>query len=56
MIMQGKNAKYWWFRSCGGYGLHFRWVSKNYEPLFSERNGYERVLKIGRFWIKVLKP
>lgn len=50
------ETKYWWFRIFGGYGLHFRWCSKDHVPLFSERYGYEKVLKIGRFWIKVLKP
>ncbi len=56
MAFKGFHAKYWWFRIRGGYGLHFRWVSDGYSPLFSERNGYERFLKIGRLWIKVLKP
>lgn len=56
MAFKGFHAKYWWFRIRGGYGLHFRWVSDGYSPLFSERNGYEHVLKIGRLWIKVLKP
>lgn len=56
MLGKTVGANYWWFRMPGGYGLHFRWVSKAYVPLFSERNGYERVLKIGRLWIKVLKP
>lgn len=48
-------VKYWWFR-VRGYGLHFRWVRDGYTPLFSERNGYVKVLKIGRLWIKVLRP
>lgn len=55
MIFKGFHAKYWWFRVFG-YGLHFRWVTDDYSPLFSERNGYVKVLKIGKLWIKVLKP
>lgn len=50
------GARFWWFRICDGYGLHFRWVSPSYVPLFSERNGYTKVLKLGRLWVKVLKP
>ena len=46
---------YFWFRILG-YGLHFRWVYPGYSPLFSERNGCVKVLKIGRLWIKGLKP
>jgi hypothetical protein len=49
------NAKYWWFRIFG-YGLHFRWTKDGYTPLFSERNGHIKVLKIGRLWIKFLRP
>lgn len=51
----GFNARYFWFRFMG-YGLHFRWVSPGYQPLFSERNGYIKVFKLGRFWIKGLRP
>lgn len=51
----GFCAKYFWFRVLG-WGLHFRWIQPGYQPLFSERNGYTRVLKIGRFWVKGLKP
>lgn len=50
------KAHYWWFRIRGGWGLHFRWTKDGYTPLFSERMGYEEVLKLGRLWIKVLKP
>ena len=50
-----ETAWYLWFRLFG-YGLHFRWVKDGYTPLFSERNGYVKVLRIGRFWIKALKP
>lgn len=56
MIGKMDGTRYWWFRIRRGYGLHFRWVSKDYSPLFSERYGYEKVLKIGRLWVKVLKP
>ncbi|MBJ2182222.1 hypothetical protein JC795_28985 [Pseudomonas veronii] len=56
MRMNGSLARYWWFRIPGGYGLHFRWVSDGYQPLFSERNGHVKVLKLGKLWIKVLKP
>lgn len=56
MTDKGFCTRYWWFRVFGGYGLHFRWVGPGYVPLFSERSGYVRVLKIGRLWIKVLKP
>lgn len=48
-------VKYWWFRIYG-YGFHFRWTRDGYTPLFSERNGHVKVLKLGRLWIKALKP
>jgi hypothetical protein len=48
-------AKYWWFR-IAGYGLHFRCTRDGYTPLFSERNGHVKVLKLGRLWVKVLRP
>lgn len=44
-----------WIRFAGP-GIHFRWVCPGYQPLFSERCGHIKVLKIGRLWIKVLKP
>ncbi len=47
------GTKYFWFRVFG-YGLHFRFIARDYVPLFSERNGYTKVLKIGRLWIKAL--
>jgi|GEM_PF-6846490 hypothetical protein len=50
------GALYFWYRNRKGAGLHFRWVSKAYSPLFSERYGHEKVLKLGRLWIKRLKP
>lgn len=50
------GVHYWWFRVFGGYGLHFRWVTKDYVPLFSERNGYVKSLRLGKLWIRVLKP
>ncbi|MDD0974848.1 hypothetical protein [Pseudomonas fontis] len=56
MIGKGFGARYWWFRIPGGYGLHFRWVNAGYVPLFSERNGHVKVLKLGKLWIKVLRP
>lgn len=36
-----------------GYGLAF---AKDTRPLFSERNGYRKVLRIGRWAIECLKP
>lgn len=45
----------YWFRIFG-YGLHFKLVHEGYEPLFSERNGHTKVLKIGKLRIKALKP
>ena len=36
-----------------GYGLSFDIDSK---PMFSERNGLKRVLRIGRFAVKTLQP
>ncbi len=49
------NFDVFWIRFFG-YGLHFRWIGPGYQPLFSERNGYVRVIKLGRLWIKGLKP
>lgn len=46
---------YFYFRVCE-YGLHFMWRTKNWQPLFSERNGHEPVLELGKLRIKVLKP
>lgn len=40
-----------WFRVYG-YGL----VVSNARPYFSERNGFVRVLRIGRWGISVLRP
>lgn len=55
MNKNGSHAKYWWFRIFG-YGIHFRWVDDEYQPLFSERCGSVHVVKVGRLWIKGLKP
>lgn len=52
---QGAGAKYFWFRVFG-YGLHFRLVTDSYIPLFSERHGFVKVLRLGNLWIKWLKP
>lgn len=49
------GVRYFCFRFFG-YGLHFRWTPSGYTPLFSERYGHEKVIKIGRLWIKGLKP
>ena len=49
------KASYFWFRVLG-FGLHFRLVRDGYEPLFSERYGHTKVFKIGRVWIKGLRP
>lgn len=45
-------------RTCGffrirGYGL---WFGIDSRPLFSERNGFRRVYRIGRLAFEVLKP
>lgn len=55
MHFKSKDCFTWWFRVFG-YGLHFRWVGPDYVPLFSERNGYSKVLKLGRLWVKRLRP
>lgn len=39
-----------WFRVCGK-GLSFAY---NKQPLFSERHGYRKVLRIGKFSVEVL--
>lgn len=52
---QWSGTFYAWFRVFG-YGLHFRWVADGYLPDFSERHGYVKVFKLGRLWIKGLKP
>jgi hypothetical protein len=49
------NAKVVWVRVFG-YGIHARWTCKGYVPYFSERNGYTKVLKLGRLWFKALTP
>jgi len=42
-----------WFRIFWGYGLHFT----NGMKLFSERNGYEKRLKLPFGWrVKIIKP
>lgn len=41
-----------WFR-VRGYGLR---VAYGTLPLFSERYGYRRVLRVGPFAVEVLKP
>ena len=46
---------YMWFR-IKGYGLHFMWRTKDWKPLFSERNGYVKSLKLWKLHIKVLTP
>jgi hypothetical protein len=43
-----------WFRIFG-FGL--KWKDSNkYMLLFSERNGYTKIYKIGKYWIGFLKP
>jgi hypothetical protein len=46
---------YMYFR-IRGYGLSFMWRTADWIPLFSERNGYDNPIWIGRLRIKVLKP
>ncbi len=43
-----------WFRFFGGWGLQIK--GKEVEPLFSERYGYRKYLKIFGFRIGILKP
>lgn len=43
-----------WIRICN-HGLEFIDKSK-YPPLFSERNGYKKVLRIGKWGIEFLRP
>lgn len=44
-----------WFRVLNGYGMQWKDASR-YRPLFSERNGYRKVIKIGKYSIRILKP
>ena len=44
----------WWFRVFG-YGLHYKNV-RLHPPLFSERHGFRRKLKLGRFYFGGLRP
>lgn len=48
-----KLGKDWgfWFRIFG-YGI----AVSTLKPVFSERNGYTKIIKIGRVKIKLLKP
>lgn len=49
----GRGGSGFWFRIFWGYGLHFTNARLN----FSERNGYEKINKIGFGWrIKIIKP
>lgn len=43
-----------WFRLLG-YGLSFSDRTKHKAP-FSERNGFVKVLRIGKWSVKLLKP
>ncbi len=44
----------WWIR-VNDYGIHYKNI-KLHPPLFSERYGYRKKLKLGRFRFGVLKP
>ena len=44
----------WWFRVYG-YGIHYK-NTRYHRPLFSERNGLRKKLKLGRYWFGALKP
>ena len=44
----------WWFRIYG-YGLHYKNV-RLHPPLFSERTGLRKKLKIGKHWFGLLRP
>lgn len=44
---------FFWFRLFG-YGLHFRWLTGPYKPLYSERSS-KGVCKAGKLWIKLLR-
>lgn len=41
-----------WMRWRNAKGFSIRWAG---EPLFSERNGYRRVIRVGRFRFEALK-
>ncbi len=47
-----RRKGFWWFRIFG-YGLHGKDITKN-DLTFSERNGFSRHLKIGRWSFKWL--
>lgn len=49
-----RSKGYFWFRLFG-YGLHVK-DSTITPMLFSERNGYTKYLKVGKWKIKILKP
>lgn len=62
-IIRIKNYPIWvhyyrkgmfWFRIFG-YGFHFRDIN-HHPPLFSVRNGFQKVLKLKHFHFKILKP
>lgn len=44
-----------WFKICG-YGISIRNINKSYRLSFSERNGIVRIIKLGQYVIKPLKP
>jgi len=53
MIQYNIGIGHFWFRVFG-YGLSF--MNRDiHPPLFSERNGYSKVLRIGKWSIKGLK-
>lgn len=43
------------FRLLNDWGIHLKNINK-YPPLFSERNGYQKYITIGKWRIKILKP
>lgn len=45
------NHDCFWFR-VNGKGLSVSWHGR---MLFSERNGYEKMIKVGKFKVKLLK-
>lgn len=49
-----KSDGFWWFRIFG-YGLCGKDLTKHF-LLFSERNGYTKTLRIGKWSITILKP
>lgn len=52
-IGRGKSRGFW-VRLNGKRGMCVEWRARDYLPLFSERNGQRKVIKLGRIAIEAL--